>query len=71
MVLTIYLTVHIAGPKNRRIMEWFGLEETFEVHLVQPSWHGQGHLPLDQVAQSSVPPDLEHLQGWGIHSFSG
>ena len=24
--------------------------------------YGQGHLPLDQVAQSPVQPDLEHFQ---------
>jgi len=29
------------------------------------------HLPLDQVAQSPIQPGLEHLQGGGIHSFSG
>ena len=26
---------------------------------------------LDQVAQSLIQPDLEHLQGRGIHSLSG
>uniref|UniRef100_A0A672URK1 Neuron navigator 2 n=1 Tax=Strigops habroptila TaxID=2489341 RepID=A0A672URK1_STRHB len=26
--------------------------------------HGQGHLPLDQVAPSPVQPGLEHCQGW-------
>uniref|UniRef100_A0A672VEE9 IF rod domain-containing protein n=1 Tax=Strigops habroptila TaxID=2489341 RepID=A0A672VEE9_STRHB len=34
--------------------------------------HGQGHLPLEQVAPSPcVQPGLEHCQGWGSHSFSG
>jgi len=33
--------------------------------------HGQGHLPLDQAAQSPIQPGLEHFQGGGIHSFSG
>jgi len=42
-----------------------------EDRLVQPSWHGQGHLPLGQVAQSPVQPGLGHFQGGGIHSFSG
>ena len=35
------------------------------------SWHGQGHLPLDQVAQNPIQPCLEHFQGWGIHNFLG
>ena len=26
---------------------------------------------LDQDAQGPIQPSLEHLQGWGIHSFSG
>lgn len=33
--------------------------------------HGQGHLPLEHVAQSSFQPSLELLWIWGIHSFSG
>lgn len=32
---------------------------------------GQGLLPLDQVAQNSIRPGLEHLQGRGSSSFSG
>ncbi|KAK4831174.1 LOW QUALITY PROTEIN: hypothetical protein QYF61_015644 [Mycteria americana] len=31
----------------------------------------QGHLQLDQVAQSPIQPDLECFQGWGIHYLSG
>ncbi|KAK4813629.1 hypothetical protein QYF61_014389, partial [Mycteria americana] len=31
----------------------------------------QGHLQLDQVAQSPVQPDLEGFQGWGIYHLSG
>jgi len=42
----------------------------FKDHLVQLLCHGQGHLSLDQIDQSTVPPDLEHLQGWDIHNFS-
>jgi len=30
----------------------------------------QGHLQLDQVAQSPIQPDLECLQGQGIHQIS-
>ena len=31
----------------------------------------QGHLHLDQVAQSPLEPGLECFQGWGIHRLSG
>ncbi|KAK4822067.1 hypothetical protein QYF61_009328 [Mycteria americana] len=31
----------------------------------------QGHLPLDQVAQSPIQPGLKHFQGGAIHNFSG
>jgi len=54
-----------------RTTEWFGLEGTFEDHLVQPPCHGLGHLPLDQAAQSPIHPGLEHFQGGGIHNFFG
>ena len=37
----------------------------------QPRCHGQGHLPLDQVAQSPIQPGVEQFNGWGIHSLSG
>ncbi|KAK4831119.1 LOW QUALITY PROTEIN: hypothetical protein QYF61_015422 [Mycteria americana] len=30
----------------------------------------QGHLQLDQVAQSPIQPDPECFQGWGLHYFS-
>ena len=39
--------------------------------LVEQQCHKQGHLPLDQVTQSSIQPGLEHFQGGGSHSFSG
>lgn len=44
-----------------RIMEQFGLEETFKGHLVHPL----GHFPLDQVAQTPVQPGLEYF----LHVF--
>jgi len=34
------------------------LEGTLQITF-HPPCHGQGHLPLDQVAQSPVQPDLE------------
>ena len=50
-------------------MVWVGRD--LKDHLVQPPCHGQGHLPLDQVAQSPIQPGLGHCQGWGSHSLSG
>jgi len=57
--------------KNNRIIDWFGLEGTFRGHLVQSPCHGQGHLPLDQVAQSPVQSGLVHFEGRGIYHLSG
>jgi len=49
-------------------MERFGLEGTLKIIWVQPPCHERGHLPLDQAAQSSIQPGLEHFQGGGIGS---
>jgi len=57
--------------QHGKIIEWFGLEGTLKTTKFQCPCHGQGHLPLDQVAKSLIQPGLEHCQGWGIHSFSG
>ncbi|KAK4815157.1 hypothetical protein QYF61_017598 [Mycteria americana] len=54
-----------------RIIDWVGLAGTFKGHLVQPPCNEQGHLHLDQVAQSPVQPGLERFQGWGISHLSG
>jgi len=35
------------------------------------SSHGQGHLPLDQVALSPIQPGLKHCQGGGSHNGTG
>lgn len=32
--------------------------------------HGQGHPPLDQVAQSPIQSGIGPFQAWGIHNFS-
>ena len=71
--------MNVGGAKHastdttiHRVIEWFGLEETFKDHLVQPCATGrQGHFSLDQVAQSPIQPDFEQFQWWGIHNFSG
>ena len=47
------------------------LEDTFKGHLVQASYNKKEYLPLDQVAQSPIQPDLECFQGWGIYHLSG
>ena len=63
----LYFPLHVI---YHRIIEWQGLEETLKIIRFQPPCHEQGHLALDQVAQSSIQPGLEHCQGGGIHSFS-
>jgi len=47
------------------------LEETLKIIWFQLLCHEQGHLSLDQAAQSSIQPGLEYFQGGDIHSFSG
>ena len=56
---------------NQRVIELSELEGTFKGHLLQPPCNERGHLQLDQVAQSPIQPDLECLQGWGIHHLLG
>jgi len=68
--LTLDFQPHTPGI-NHRIIEQFGLEGTFRGHLVQPDHNEQGHLQLDQVAQSPIQPDLECFHGWGIYHLSG
>ena len=58
----------------RRLIEsqnGLGWKGHLKIISFQLPCHGQGHLPLDQVAQSPIQPDFDHFQGWGIHSFSG
>jgi len=50
-------------------MVWVGRD--LRDHVVPTHCYGQGHLPLDQVAQSPIQPGLEHLQGGDVHNFSG
>ena len=50
MFLYLSLAVH-------RIIEWFGLEGTFEVHLVKLHFYVQKHVSLDQAA-NKTPSNL-------------
>jgi len=47
------------------------LEGTFTGHQVQPLCKEQGHLQLDQVAQSPVQPDFKCFHGWVIYHLLG
>jgi len=47
------------------------VERTFKDLLVQPPCSDQGHLQLDQAAQSPVQPSLECFQGRGIDHLCG
>ena len=60
------------GPdRTLKITECLGLEGIFRGHLAQPPCSEQGHLQLDQAAQSPVQPSLEWFQGCGLHYLSG
>lgn len=43
----------LGSPEAHRILEWFELEGSLQIILLQPHYHGQEHLPLNQVAQRS------------------
>jgi len=58
---------HVYIVEKYRIIECFGLEGTFRGHLAQLPCSEQGHLQLDQVAQSPVQLSFECFQGWGLH----
>jgi len=53
---------HERKMQNHRVIEWYGLEGTLKIIWFKPPCHGQGHLPLDEVAQSPIQPGLEHSQ---------
>lgn len=50
-------------------MVWF--EEDHRPSSSSPSYHGQGHLPLDQAHQPPVQLGLEHFKEGGIHHYTG
>lgn len=54
---------------NTRILEWCELEGTSELIYFQQHCYRQGHLPLDQTAQSPMQPGPESFQGWKIHNL--
>jgi len=68
---TVSLVLPLLSVIFHRIIEWFGLEGTLKIIRFQLPCHKEGHLLLDQVAQSPIQPGLEHCQGGGSHSFSG
>uniref|UniRef100_A0A672TZU8 Dedicator of cytokinesis 1 n=1 Tax=Strigops habroptila TaxID=2489341 RepID=A0A672TZU8_STRHB len=69
----VCFSVTIPTDEKSKFLVAFPVEICFNTRLVFPTpCHGQGHLPLEQVAPSPcVQPGLEHCQGWGSHSFSG
>ena len=68
-VLLACLLYRETGCSQNHRMVWVGRDLT-DIWF-QPPCHGQGHLPLEQGAQSSIQPGLEHCQGGGSHNFSG
>ena len=59
---------HELASENHR-MVWVGRD--LKDHQTPNHCHRQGCHLLDQAAQGLIQPGLEHLQRWGIHSFSG
>ena len=50
-------------------MAW--VEKDKKDHVISTPCYVQGRQPADQAAQSHIQPDIECLQGWGIHSLLG
>jgi len=67
MVSTELLFLQAFSLTVSRIIGQFVFEGTFKGHLDKAPHSEQGHLQLDQVAQSPIQPDLECFQGWGIY----
>jgi len=64
-------SLQVKESQNRRTVEWFGLDRTSQIIWFQPPCHGQGDLPPDPGAPSTIQPGLEYCQGGGSLSFSG
>ena len=60
-------SVHRYETQNHR-MVWVGRDHYD--HLVAALCYMQGHIPLDQIAQSPTQPGLECFQGGGIHNLT-
>jgi len=56
---------------NQKIIEWLQLGRDLKAHMVPTPCCRQGYHPPARAVQGPIQPGLEHLQGWGIHSFSG
>ena len=48
-----------------------GWKGSLKIMQFQPPCYSQGHLPLDQVAQSPIQPGPECFQGGGIQNLTG
>jgi len=58
----------VISSYHQRIMKVFELVGTLKGHLVQLLCNDQGHLQLNQVAQSAIQPNPP---GKGIHHIPG
>jgi len=47
------------------------VEKDHNDDLISTPCYVQGCQPADQAAQRHIQPDLECLQGWGIHNLRG
>ena len=69
--LQAYLGCTLPHHPDHRIIEWFGLKGAFKIILKIITCYRQGHLPADQVAQSSIQAGFECFPGGGIHNLTG
>jgi len=57
MAKRLFVVLQWSIESQNHRMVWVG--KALKDHLILTTCHGQGHLPLDQVAQSPVQPGLE------------
>jgi len=65
-----FLVLVVVAFLDHGIIKPFELEGTLKGHLVQLPCNEQGHLQLDQGAQSPIQPDLVYLQGQDFHHLA-
>jgi len=70
-IIQRFLCFLVLQLRITKIIKSLELEGTFKGRLAQLSCTKQGLLQLDRVAQNPVQPDLECVQGQGIHHISG